>query len=164
MARAAGERGSGLIPAVELGQVRGGGLYLLHLVLSDTRTLRIGCLGKQVFVPGHYLYIGSARSGLKQRVTRHLRTRKPRRWHIDNFREVSLLLEVLLFPGLGGREVECRLNADVQLLDNARVGPRGFGSSDCRCVSHLTCFPGRPNLAPLREKWPQVTYLLAELF
>lgn len=60
------------------------GTYILTVRLDSPRTVAVGALGTISFGAGTYIYAGSAMGGLDQRVSRHLRRDKPRRWHIDS--------------------------------------------------------------------------------
>jgi histidyl-tRNA synthetase len=86
---------------------------------------------------GRYLYCGSARGpgGLRARIARHLRRRKPLRWHVDQLTTRGTVIAVWAIPGGD----ECDLVARLALLP---VPLPGFGSSDCRrCRSHLLVWP-----------------------
>jgi Uri superfamily endonuclease len=110
------------------------GHHSYQLLIEVNRPVRciIGRLGAFRFPAGRYTYTGSARSGFEARISRHLRSRKAMRWHIDF---------LLGAPGVKITEVirsccdECRLN---QASPGSILVP-GFGSSDCNagCRSHL---------------------------
>jgi Uri superfamily endonuclease len=68
------------------------GTYIVALRLSAPQTIETGRLGKIEFLPGWYLYVGSARGpgGLEARLARHERRLGPDKrahWHIDYLRE-----------------------------------------------------------------------------
>jgi Uri superfamily endonuclease len=91
---------------------------------------------------GYYIYTGSALNGLESRLDRHLSSPSSgkRHWHIDY---LSAWAEdkscaVVLTPG----RLECELNRAVAAIPGARLVAPGFGSSDCRCPSHLYLLPG----------------------
>ncbi len=119
-----------------------GGAYVLVLrAAGEPFRARIGALGAIEFRPGFYCYVGSARAGLRARVTRHLRRVKARRWHMDYLRERTRPAAVY---ACSGKEADqCRLNAAVAALADGSV--RGFGSSDCRCPGHLHYFRSDPS-------------------
>lgn len=115
------------------------GCYVLRLRLPQGRKIRVGKLGAFLFGPGEYLYVGSARSGLARRLARYFRGGGKMWWHID------YLLRLASIEGLwycvGQRVRECEVS---RLLQGEMEGwPRGFGSSDCRCKSHLYESTGR---------------------
>ncbi len=106
--------------------------YQLFLLVKDDLTIEVGALGKQHFKAGVYVYTGSARRNMEQRIARHLKKRKPKRWHIDYLttrREVRIV-EVRRFD-----EDECTVNQQTA----GEIVVPGFGASDCKrkCGSHL---------------------------
>ena len=117
------------------------GLYQLLIRLRRPMRIRVGALGECPFPAGWYVYTGSARAGLVQRVSRHLRPDKHLRWHIDYLLASADGVTAFVLPGM--RVSECRLHAD---LFGGRLLIPGFGSSDCRCHSHLAHFRRRPQI------------------
>ncbi|OIP01719.1 MAG: hypothetical protein AUJ96_17175 [Armatimonadetes bacterium CG2_30_66_41] len=111
------------------------GTYQLHLCLDQPATIEVGRLGTFDFAAGRYVYTGSALGGLEARVNRHLRADKKLRWHIDYLLAHARITRVRRFPSPD--RLECALNAHVLGRRGARVPVIGFGSSDCRCSSHL---------------------------
>lgn len=106
--------------------------------MRRARVIRLGGLREHRFPAGWYVYTGSARNGLLQRLARHLRRRKRRHWHIDYLLAVADGIEALILPGT--EVTECELHARLR----GRVLVPGFGSSDCSCESHLAWFRRRP--------------------
>ncbi|MEM2342070.1 MAG: GIY-YIG nuclease family protein [Candidatus Bathyarchaeia archaeon] len=96
--------------------------------------MRVGRLGYLSFDNGIYAYVGSAQNNLKMRVARHFRKKKRIFWHIDHLlsSEHAKILEV--FFKVAPKAEECRT---AETLRETGEAIRGFGSSDCRCVSHL---------------------------
>jgi Uri superfamily endonuclease len=84
---------------------------------------------------GIYVYCGSAfgSGGLRRRVLRHMKRNKKRHWHIDflTTREETDFLGVWIFEG---KRFECKLAKEVSAVGEAVLG---FGSTDCKCDSHL---------------------------
>jgi sugar fermentation stimulation protein A len=119
------------------------GVYLLLIELPEEREIQIGKLGCIPFQAGHYVYVGSARTGLRKRIERHLRKEKRIHWHIDYFLEHAAVVEVVTIETEKG--IECKV---AQFLSVEFQPIRGFGSSDCRCPSHLFY---SPSLRSLRE-------------
>lgn len=79
--------------------------------------------------------MGRARGGLRARVNRHFKTDKKTFWHIDYLLKKAKIVEVLIKPRAYN---ECLLVDRLRrLLKNTSVPLPGFGSSDCRCQSHL---------------------------
>jgi Uri superfamily endonuclease len=108
------------------------GSYILLLELPEQREITVGRLGLITFPKGCYAYVGSALNGLKPRITRHLRKEKSRHWHIDCLLPEAEVWEIIIFPSEERRE--CLLAQSLALGFQAIPG---FGSSDCKCKSHL---------------------------
>jgi Uri superfamily endonuclease len=125
------------------------GTYILLLRLPCRATVRIGRLGPQPFERGYYAYVGSALGGLESRIRRHLRSAKANRWHIDYLREVAEVEGVWVL--LGTERLECSLATELLRMRDAQPGPRGFGSSDCRCPTHLVHFHERPAIEGMKH-------------
>jgi sugar fermentation stimulation protein A len=112
--------------------------------MENSVELTVGHLGPIRFEPGYYVYVGSALGGLGARLRRHLRRDKPRHWHVDWLREVADLVAVAY--RLGPERIECSVAERVAALPGATRPVPGFGSSDCRCRSHLFHFLEVPDL------------------
>lgn len=117
---------------------------MLHVPRATT--LRVGRLGTFTFPAGYYTYTGSAMGGLGARLDRHRRRRKKLRWHIDYLLQHADLVDAFTVPTR--RRTECRLNRRVLNMQGARVVAPGFGSSDCRCPSHLVYVGAEPPRLP----------------
>jgi len=115
------------------------GTYVLVLHLAEEVELDVGALGRTIFPAGHYLYCGSAQSGLGPRLARHMRPEKTMRWHIDRLTVLAEPIGALLFPD--GKEGECRSSRMLEMCLGARSVLDGFGCSDCRCRTHLFHLP-----------------------
>jgi sugar fermentation stimulation protein A len=121
------------------------GNYLILLELAEKRSIEVGALGTILFQAGWYVYAGSARKNLSQRINRHLRRqRKQQHWHLDYLvpfasRGVGKLKAL---PVFSYRNLECELAGELAKLGGTVV-PR-FGSSDCRCAGHLYYFKEPP--------------------
>ncbi|WP_319562300.1 DNA/RNA nuclease SfsA [Marispirochaeta sp.] len=110
------------------------GVYLLSIELKSRRRIETGALGKIDFEEGTWLYVGSARKNLSRRMARHLRRRKKLHWHIDYLLQEADSCEAFPVRSIKN-DLECRLARDVGDIAESRI--HGFGSSDCRCESHL---------------------------
>jgi len=113
------------------------GIYTLVLYMSRALEIQIASLGVLEFAPGYYCYTGSARGpgGLK-RVDRHIQVllgqKKTRRWHIDYLLPHTSFLQA--FVTRTTLDLECQIAARI----GERLVPvRGFGCTDCCCISHL---------------------------
>lgn len=113
------------------------GAYVLAISLTQPVAVTIGGRKTQTLSAGRYLYVGSARGpgGMRARIARHLRRRKPMRWHVDRLTTRGRVVAVWAFANGD----ECAL---VGRLRGLPVPLPGFGSSDCdRCRSHLLTWP-----------------------
>lgn len=118
-----------------------GGAYLLYLRVPRPIVVQAGRLGRHRLVPGLYVYVGSARRGLRQRVARHTRLvtekRGNRRWHIDAVllhRATRLVRSETVEEG-----EECALSAALAARPGVEVPIARFGATDCRhgCAAHF---------------------------
>jgi len=114
-------------------EARDRGSYLLVLELNRGRSLAVGGLGRVRFVRGYYVYVGSAMKNLSKRMERHRRLLKKHFWHIDFLRQVCRFHAALAVRA--SSRLECDLARSVAELAEWHVP--GFGSSDCRCPTHL---------------------------
>ena len=108
------------------------GTYALLMELSEPKTIEVGGLGEIRFDDGFYAYIGSAMNGLENRIGRHLAEEKSFHWHIDYFLAKSMVEKVLF--GVSDEKKECDVAKGVAV---SLEMIKNFGSSDCRCDSHL---------------------------
>ena len=128
------------------------GSYVLILKLDRNTAIPVGRLGAIQFPTGYYIYAGSAfgPGGLKSRVGRHLKRSKKCRWHIDYLRRFAEVKEI--WYTFHPEKVECRWSEIFQTMRGVRIICPGFGSSDCRCESHLFFFIKKPGLLTFRRK------------
>ncbi len=128
------------------------GVYCLLLRLAKGQDIKIGRRERE-FPAGYYLYVGSAMGGMDARIRRHLSRDKKKRWHIDFLVDAAKVHRVFRFA-TASRAAECRLARRLAAHEDA-VGIDGFGSSDCRCRTHLFHFEAKPLFNPfdlLRRK------------
>jgi len=119
------------------------GTYAIIMRAQDRQQLQIGRLGGVQLSKGWYVYVGSAfgPGGLAARVSRHLRCHKTRHWHIDHLIWATTVREV--WYSQRQRDLEhCWAQAALD-QPAAQNLLRGFGASDCQCLSHLVRFPTR---------------------
>ena len=140
------------------------GSYVLILKLKKNSEIKVGALGKIKFKKGFYCYIGSAlgKGGIEKRIGRYERLNEKKKgrikWHIDYLLinpNVSIY-SILLFPSK--RKIECRISKIFEKKADQSV--RKFGSSDCRCNSHLHYFSSEKNLIELLNSKQLYTYHL----
>lgn len=121
-------------------ECRNEGDYFFLFELPAEKIISIGKLGPVTFRPGYYIYVGSARKNLTQRLNRHLHKRKKKHWHIDYLREQAISCKAL--PIRSSTPLEHDLAKALSSLADWSVP--SFGSSDCDCMSHLFGFVQDP--------------------
>lgn len=109
------------------------GSYILILELQCAKVSKLGSLGSFNFKKGYYLYVGSAMKNLDKRVSRHMRKRKKLFWHIDYLGKLADGIRYQVIRSCSKQE--CQLSKSLASIFPA--GPKGFGSSDCSCKTHL---------------------------
>jgi Uri superfamily endonuclease len=121
------------------------GTYVLVLFARTNGLVWIGRLGRLRLQSGFYVYVGSAlgSGGVRARLAHHLKASSRPHWHIDYLRRHTLLEEVWYCHDRVSREHYWAQRLGTQA--RASIPLAGFGSSDCRCVSHLYFFPNRPS-------------------
>jgi len=112
--------------------LRNKGSYIILIGLSEGLTINIGSLKALHFPRGHYAYVGSAMGGFTPRLNHHLKINKTPRWHIDYLLEKSSINGIILCET--SERTECTI---AQALSHQFDSIPGFGSSDCKCRSHL---------------------------
>ncbi len=116
---------------------QGKGSYILLIELREEQTIAVGSFKTIRFPAGYYAYIGSAMGGFKARLGHHLKGEKKLRWHIDYLLPVANISDIILCPTLDRAECAIALS-----LGHHLEAIPGFGSSDCKCCSHLFFAPG----------------------
>jgi len=110
------------------------GTYCLIINVKTDSEIKVGSLGRLKFAKGHYVYVGSALNNLEKRIARHLKNRKKEHWHIDYLlASRNAVVEEVLYRQSNERQ-ECKF---AQLLSRSGAAVTNFGSSDCKCKSHL---------------------------
>ena len=110
--------------------------YALVLRVRNPCRIRVGRLGILDFPVGLYIYVGSAfgPGGLRARIKHHMRQSSHPHWHIDFLRRGAQVERVWY---LTGKRMECVWAARLRDAAGMATGVTGFGSSDCRCPTHL---------------------------
>lgn len=116
------------------------GSYIILGELKKDIHLKIGKLGNIFFKKGFYLYVGSAMNSLISRIKRHLRKNKKLRWHIDYIIPYFKNVKVLIINSK--EKIECIISSEIEKICDGYI--KGFGSSDCKCKSHLYFFRKNP--------------------
>ncbi|MBA7640864.1 hypothetical protein ES703_48535 [subsurface metagenome] len=127
--------------------------YILFIKIKRNIRARIGVLGIKVFPAGYYIYIGSGRKNLMERIKRHIKMKKKKFWHIDYLltkRDVSII-DVYLTE-----KTESNIVNRIQTLKGARPYPVRFGSSDTKNMTHFFHLNNKSSITTLInciEKW-----------
>ncbi|AIY89455.1 GIY-YIG nuclease family protein [Geoglobus acetivorans] len=127
-------------------------MYFVIFRLDEDKEIEVGRLGRIKFRKGYYIYTGSAKRGFSKRVKRHFSRKKKLRWHVD-------------YLSVNARAIEAyRCLADehrlAELASSSMEGIKGFGSSDCKCYSHLYYSESYPE--EFVEQAKKLNYVLAE--
>jgi len=121
------------------------GSYILVIFLKANSIIKIGSLGRISFPNGYYLYVGSGMGNfgsttLINRIKRHLLNsdQKKLHWHIDYLLKNtnSIITQLYLIPSL--KYLECIIAQELGEISEDKI--KNFGSSDCKCKSHLFYF------------------------
>lgn len=113
------------------------GCYCLIIFLDETKTIKIGKLGKIKFKKGYYVYVGSAMNSLESRLKRHLSEDKKLHWHVDYLLKKAEITDIIYNEN---KKVECELS---QYISAKTTHIKDFGCSDCDCESHLYYFKNK---------------------
>jgi Uri superfamily endonuclease len=123
------------------------GVYALIINTSKHVVVNAGALGDVGFVPGIWVYVGSAlgtgSTRLDHRIRRHFSSTKTLHWHIDFLLDAAGPPADVIWAKTE-RAMECEIAKALMRHSDFEIGPRGFGSSDCcaRCGSHVYRFSG----------------------
>ncbi len=117
------------------------GVYVLEIFLYKPKKIEIGAKSIYTFPPGYYYYCGSAQKNLQARLERHKSKQKNNHWHIDYLLEEAYLKNYYTWQS--GKKGECVLADYFQNNLKGRIIVKGFGSSDCKCISHLFYFQNK---------------------
>ena len=128
------------------------GTYALIFSAYQKSHLKIGKLGTLHLKPGFYIYVGSAfgPGGLKARIAHHRRKASRPHWHIDYLGSFLQLIEIWYTYDPTHREHQWAKT--LSGTRGATIPIIGFGSSDCRCNSHLFYFDSRPAIKTFRRR------------
>lgn len=110
------------------------GIYVLIISVRRNICVEIGAKGIVAFERGTYAYVGSAQNNMERRLARHLKSAKKKFWHIDYLLTSPETAVRRIFTCKAPKSEECGL---ADLLHERGSAVTGFGSSDCKCKSHL---------------------------
>jgi Uri superfamily endonuclease len=107
--------------------------YILLLNVEKACSINVGSLGLVNILDGYYIYVGSARKGVFNRLARHFSKIKKLRWHID-----YLTSNEYVNPELALILINIDEKDIAKVLSSRFDFVKGFGASDDRLnVSHL---------------------------
>ena len=79
------------------------------------------------------MYVGSAMNGLSARISRHVKRRKNKRWHIDYLLDIAS--NIVSVPIVSATNIEFNI---AKLVSDSYVPyAKGFGASDSPMDTHL---------------------------
>lgn len=117
------------------------GVYCLLMFLKRSQSIRIN-KRLSFFPEGYYCYVGSALNSLEKRVMRHRSKNKKLHWHIDHFLKKSKIIRT--YSIVTDKKLECWLSRKIR-AQKGEVIMKGFGSTDCKCETHLYYFKQDPS-------------------
>lgn len=120
------------------------GDYMIVLRLEAPQTIAVGSLGPVPFAEGYYVYVGSAKKNLDQRMAHHRVLRKKMHWHMDYLRKETDFVGAI--PIRTCDDLEHDLARALSEIADWDVPE--FGCSDCHCRSHLFGFRENPMHLP----------------
>jgi len=117
------------------------------LVIEKRHSSAVRVHKRSIFMEeGLYLYVGSAKRGLHQRLARHVKKRKNRFWHIDY---ITCRRDVAVQAIYLSVHAECETLSTVSQFGT--LFGRKLGSSDCKCSSHFV-HVREPNIGALEVR------------
>ncbi|MGZ7069104.1 MAG: GIY-YIG nuclease family protein [Methanobacterium sp.] len=111
--------------------------YCLLIKLNKKSIIKVGKFGKLNFKKGFYVYVGSALNSIDARIKRHLKNDKKLFWHIDYLLNTSNTSVKKVILERSGEKWECDVAGQIS---KKGIQITNFGSSDCKCDSHLFYF------------------------
>jgi len=128
------------------------GTYAVILWLPGDTEVEVGRLGRHQFPSGWYVYIGSAfgPGGLRARIQHHLRPARRPHWHLDFLKQHATISAVWHCSEDVGREHSWA--EAMSRMRGASLPVTNFGSSDCRCRTHLFRFVRVPRARSLLRR------------
>ncbi|HZW05100.1 MAG TPA: GIY-YIG nuclease family protein [Anaerolineaceae bacterium] len=119
------------------------GSYALTGIIFEPARVSVGRLGIFDFLPGLYVYLGSAlgTGGLRARLCHHARRAENPRWHFDYLRPCLTLAGGWL--SLAPQRMECAWSRAISGIPGVLAPAPGFGARDCEagCPAHLFRLP-----------------------
>lgn len=120
--------------------VKDTGSYILIIAIRRKKQVQTGALGLLWFRKGYYCYSGSALQHLHHRIKRHMKKNKKSHWHIDYLTKTADSVKSYVIYNT--EKLECSIAGEIKSISDQEI--KGFGSSDCGCMSHLHYFKDNP--------------------
>lgn len=136
------------------------GTYTAILKCRKPARIKFGKLGSVGLEAGYYLYTGSALGkgavSLEGRLTRHKRSWKRKRWHVDHLTSCPEFRFSGAIYLVSNKRLECRINASIQHNLDAQPVLQHLGASDCKCNAHVLRLVSHVSEAKLRGRLEKV--------
>ena len=119
------------------------GTYIVVLRSDRPKTVQIGKLARLDIKKGYYVYIGSALGpgGVLARLKHHSKVSARPHWHLDYLRAEIEFYEAYALHSPDRKE--CEWASIMENMEGVCEPLKGFGSSDCRCNTHLFYFSSK---------------------
>ena len=110
---------------------------------AQAKTIQIGKLAQLNVQKGYYVYIGSAMGpgGVAARLNHHSKISKKPHWHLDYLRAETEFHQA--YALCSPQRKECQWAALIAGSEEVSEPMKGFGSSDCKCNTHLFYFSSK---------------------
>jgi Uri superfamily endonuclease len=109
-------------------------IYILIITIQKNIAIKVSALGKIDFKKGRYAYVGSAQNNLKKRIQKLLSKNRKKKQHIDYLLMNPYVKVENIHYKKAKKDEECKI---AQVFSSVEEPINGFGSSDCKCYSHL---------------------------
>lgn len=139
------------------------GTYVVVLKSAQARTVQIGRLAQLAVRRGYYVYVGSALGpgGVRARLRHHAKVSRRQHWHLDYLRAETAFYAA--YAGYSPERKECEWASILATGEGVTEPMSGFGSSDCRCNSHLFYFSSALKLRRAIRAIPAAKVIDSEL-
>jgi Uri superfamily endonuclease len=93
-------------------------LYTIYPELTENQFISVGKFGAFSFQKGIYVYVGSAKRNIKQRIERHKKTNKKFHWHFDYLRAYGTITRIITY---NDSFRECELAENIRKRENGVI-------------------------------------------
>lgn len=132
------------------------GTYIVVLKSEQAKTIQIGKLAQLNIQKGYYVYIGSAMGpgGVTARLKHHRKVSTRPHWHLDYLRAETAFYNAYALHS--PERKECGWAAVMAKTEAVSEPMKGFGSSDCKCNTHLFYFSSSVKMASAIRQIPEI--------